>query len=183
MSARPAAAQETTPPPAQSSTNQQQSTNPKAMMPPDMARMMEPMWRSQGIEVRNERSGGPLRIFSRLLAAIDNPRVRMALNLSDQQADSLRKIIVDTETYTITTGASIAVDGIQLRELLRADNPDRAAVMAKGDEISKLTSQLINRYLDSMLSAKTILTPEQQRRIRAYFQNGAAGMRMPRPRP
>ena len=96
------------------------------------------------------------------------------LNLTDQQADSLRKIIVDTETFTIKTGAGIAVDSIDLRELLRADKPDRAEVMRKGDEISKSTSQLINHYLDAMLAAKAVLTPEQQKMIRAYIERGAA---------
>jgi hypothetical protein len=107
------------------------------------------------------------------LVALDDPRVRTALGLTEQQADNLRKIIVDTETFTIKTGADIAVNAIELRELLRADKPDRATVMSKGDEISKSTSQLINHYLDAMLAAKAILTPEQQRMIRAYLESVA----------
>lgn len=129
--------------------------------------------RSERMERRGPRLGGPLERVSRLLAALDDPRVRTALNLTDQQADNLRKIIVDTETFTIMTGAGIAVDSIDLRELLRADRPDRAAVMSKGNEISKATSQLINHYLDAMLAAKAVLTPEQQKMIRAYIERGA----------
>ena len=53
------------------------------------------------------------------------------LGLTDQQADSLRKIVVDTETFTIKTGAEIAVDSIELRELLRADKPDIAIDVPK----------------------------------------------------
>lgn len=119
---------------------------------------------------RDQNAGGPLQRVSRLLAALDDPRVRTMLGLTDQQADSLRKIIVGTETFTITTGAMIAVDSIDVRELLRADKPDRAAVMAKGDEISKSTSALINHYLDAILAAKAVLTPEQQKMIRAYME-------------
>jgi len=175
------------PPPAQAAQGQQQSANPAApghrpmgraimdggMMPPDMmemmGRMMPPPENEGG---RGEGFGALFHRVSRLLAALDDTRVRMMLGLTDQQADSLRKIVIDTETFTIKTAADIAVNSIELRELLRADKPDRAAVMSKGDEISKSTSQLISRYLDAMLAVKAILTPEQQKMIRAYLENG-----------
>ena len=150
------------------------------MMNPDMMRMMGGSERG---ERRGRGFGGPLQRVSRLLAALDDPRVRTMLGLTDQQADGLRKIIVGTETFTIKTGADIAVDSIDLRELLRADKPDRAAVMSKGDEISKSTSQLINHYLDAMLAAKAILTPEQQKMIRAYIESGAPALPVPLARP
>ena len=132
--------------------------------------------RSERGERRGPGFGGPLERVSRLLAALDDPRVRTMLNLTDEQAASLRKIIVGTETFTIKTGADIMVDSIDLRELLRADKPDRSAVMSKGDEISKYTSQLINHYLDAMLAAKAVLTPEQQKMIRAYLESGARAL-------
>ncbi|MGA3293352.1 MAG: periplasmic heavy metal sensor [Candidatus Acidiferrales bacterium] len=186
------------PPPAQSAQDQQQSANSgvpgqrlvgpvimgAGMMTPDMMQMMGPMSRrSQDAGGRGQESGGPLQRFSRLLAALDDTRVRTMLGLTDQQADSLRKIVVDTETFTIKTGADIAVDSIDLRELLRADKPDRAAVMNKGDEISKSTSQLISHCLDAMLAAKAILTPEQQKMIRAYLESGAPALPAPPARP
>jgi hypothetical protein len=185
------------PPPAQSAQGQQQSPNPAVpgqrpmgpstmgagMMTPDMMRMMGPMSRTMGTGDRGPGSGGPLQTVSRLLAALDDPRVRTILGLTDHQADSLRKIIVDTETFTIKTGADIAVDAIDLRELLRADKPDRAAVMSKGDEISKLTSQLITHGLDAMLAAKAVLTPEQQKMIRGYMESGAPAFPAPPARP
>ena len=193
-----AARQDQTPDPAaqaptgQSEQGQQQSGNrarpdqrPRrggmmggGMMMPDM--MPE---RSVRIERRGPGLGGPLERVSRLLAALDDPRVRAMLNLTDQQADGLRKIIVGTETFTIKTAADMAVDSIDLRELLRADKPDRAAAMKKGDEISKSTSQLINHYLDAMLAAKEVLTPEQQKMIRAYIESGAPALRAPPARP
>jgi len=150
------------------------------MMSPEMMQMMGPMLgRSQDAG----RRGGPLQRVSRLLSALDDPRVRSALGLTDQQADRLRKIIVDTETFTIKTAADIAVNSIELRELLRADKPDRTAVMSKGDQVSKSTSLLINHYLDAMLAAKALLTPEQERMIRAYMERGAPALPAPPTRP
>jgi len=186
------------PPAPQSAPDQQQSANPPvpgqrptgpvvlggAVMPPDMMRTMGPMlMRGQEARGRGQESGGPLQRASRLLGGLDDPRVRTMFNLSDQQADGLRKIVVDTEVFTIKTGAVIAVDSIELRELLRADKPDRSAVMSKGDEISKSTSQLINHYLDAVLAAKEILTPEQQKMIRTYIETGAPALPAPPARP
>jgi hypothetical protein len=172
------------PPPAQSAPDQRGPVTIGAgMMTPEMMQAMGPMIRTQGAARRGQESGGPVQSFSRLMATIDDPRVRTMLGLSDQQGDSLRKIVVDTETFTIKTGAVIAVDSIELRELLRADKPDRTAVMSKGDEISKSTSQLINHYLDAILSAKAILTPEQQKMIREYIATGAPAPPPPPPRP
>jgi Spy/CpxP family protein refolding chaperone len=183
------------PPPAQSAQGEQPAVPGQrpmgrvtvggpGTMTPDMMQMMGPMCRcSRNAGERGLGFGEPLQRISKLLSALDDPRVRTVLGLTDQQAGSLRKIVVDTETFTIKTGADIAVDSIDLRELLRADKPDRAAVMSKGDEISKSTSQLINHFLDAMLAAKAILTPEQQKMIRAYMERGAPGLPAPPARP
>lgn len=146
-------------------------------MTPEMMQMMGPMLaRSQSVTVRGREDGGPLQRFSRLMSALDDPRAQKMLGLSEEQADSLRKIVTDTEIFTIQRGANIAVDSIQLRELLRADKPDKAAVMSKGDEISKDTSELISHYLGAILEAKTILTPQQQQMIREYLAKGAPAL-------
>ncbi len=146
------------------------------MMTPEMMQRIGPMLRSQSVTVRGRDEGGPLQRFSRLMSALDDPRAQKMLGLSDEQASSLRKIVTDTEIFTIQRGANIAVDSIQLRELLRADKPDKAAVMSKGDEISKDTSELISHYLGAILEAKTILTPQQQQMIREYLESGAPAL-------
>ena len=153
------------------------------MMTPQMMQMMGPMLSAQGAGGRGRESAGPLQMVSRLTTALDDPHARAMLGISDQEADSLRKIVTDTEIFTIQSGAQIAVDSIELRELLRPDKPDKAAVMSKGDEISKATSQLINRYLEAIVSAKTILTPEQQKKLREYVDGGAVVLPAPPPRP
>jgi len=154
------------------------------MMTPEMMQRIGPMLaRSQSVTVRGREDGGPLERFSRLMSALDDPSAQKMLGLSEEQADSLRKIVTDTEIFTIQKGANIAVDSIQLKELLRADKPDKAAVMSKGDEISKDTSELISHYLGAILDAKTILTPQQQQMIREYLENGAPALPSPLPRP
>lgn len=163
-------------PPAQQSADQQQSVHPdgpgpRSMHPGMRGHVMMGMPEARGMQEHNEAFGGPLHVFSQLEAQLDDPRVRTALGLTDQQVDSLRSLIVNTEIYTIQTGAAALVDGVQLKELLRSDHPDRAAVMAKGDAISQSASELIHHYLDAILKAKTILTPQQQDMIRMYMEH------------
>lgn len=111
---------------------------------------------------------------ARLLAMLDNDRVKSALGLTDDQSNRLRQIVVDTQKNNIKTRADMAVRGIELRELLRADNPDRDAVMKKLDEISALRSDVMKQDVQALLSAKSVLTPEQQKKIRTYMESRRA---------
>lgn len=195
---QPAATQEQTEPAPNPtnppSSNYQQWRVQGRRMNPNMARrngmgmmgMMGhgPMCTCGRVEEHKESWGGPLRVFSQMEAELENPRVQTALGLTPQQVQSLRTLLVDTEIYTIQTGAGVVVDGIQLKELLRSDRPDRAAVMAKGNAISQSVSQIVDHYLDAILKAKTILTPQQQDMIRHFMamhghnMSGFGGMGM-----
>jgi len=121
-------------------------------------------------EPRRHRSEG-------LLALLDNDHVRESLGLTDAQTGRLREIIVNTEKASVKTGAEMAVRGIELRELLRVDKPDREIVMKKAGEISALREQMMEDHINALLEAKTVLTPEQQRKIRSFMQRpgGHAG--------
>jgi hypothetical protein len=52
--------------------------------------------------------------------------VRMFLGLTDEQVGRLHKIGVEAEKASIQTHADLELGHIELRELLRADNPDHA---------------------------------------------------------
>ncbi len=119
-------------------------------------------------------------IGARLLAMLDNDRVKTALGLTEDQSNRLRQIVLDTEKSNIKTRAEVQVRGIELRELLRADNPDRDAVMKKIDEISALRTEMAKEDVDALLKAKSVLTPEQQKKIRNFIEMRRAGMGMER---
>ncbi len=119
--------------------------------------------------------GNGRRMGARLLAMLDSDHVKTALGLTDDQTSRLRQIVVDTQKSNITTGSEMAVRGIELRELLRADNPDRDSVMKKIDQISALRTEMLKQDVDALLKAKTVLTPEQQKKIRTFIENHRAG--------
>lgn len=171
----PAASQPPQAPPAQSSGNEQTNQAMHHQWPMRAGLLRPTPLVIQGRRERQEGWGGPLHVFSQMEGELDNPRVQTALGLSSQQVTSLRGILVRTEIDTIQTGAGMLVDGIQLKELLRSDHPDRTAVMAKGSAISQSVSHLVDHYLDAILQAKTILTPQQQDMIRAYMEKHRQG--------
>ena len=129
----------------------------------------------QGEGRPHPRMAGPGHEAERLLAMLDNDRVKGLLGLTDEQATRLRQITVETEKAAIKTKADLAVRRIELRELLKADNPDRDTVMKKVQEVSDLTGQLMQQHVQALLSAKTILTPEQQKKIREFSANHRMG--------
>jgi Spy/CpxP family protein refolding chaperone len=108
---------------------------------------------------------------ARALALLDNDHFRAAMNLTDQQASRLRGIVVATEKSSIKTKAAMEVDGIDLREMLRADHPDRDAVLGKVQEITTLRGELMKEHIEALLEAKSVLTPEQQKKLREFFES------------
>ena len=97
------------------------------------------------------------------------------MGLTDDQATRLHQIMVETRKAAIKTKADLAVRRIELRELLKADKPDRDTVMKKVQEVSDLTGQLMQQHVQALLSAKTILTPEQQKKIREFSASHRMG--------
>jgi Spy/CpxP family protein refolding chaperone len=118
-------------------------------------------WRG---ERGRDRMGGP-----RLMAMLENDRVKSALGLTDEQTSKLRQIMVEGRKSAIKTRADLQVRNIELRELLRADQPNRDAVLHKVQEISDLRGQMMRERVDSLLAAKAVLTPEQQQKIRTFM--------------
>jgi len=116
-----------------------------------------------------ERFGG------RWFALLESDRFRSELGLTDQQAEKLRQILVDSRKTGIRTRADLQVRHMELRELLRADQPNREAVMKKVQEISDLRAQMMRQHVDSLLDAKTVLTPEQQKKVRAMIAERGFG--------
>lgn len=107
-----------------------------------------------------------------LLRMAENPRVRMFLGLTDEQVGRLHAIGVDAEKASIQTRADMELRHIELRELLRADNPDHDAIMQKLDEVNAARGKMEKQHVETLLSARGVLTPEQVKKVRAFMENG-----------
>ena len=132
---------------------------------------------SRGYTFRGSRRGGAG--GGNLTGLLKSRRLREALELTDEQAEQLRKINVDTRKTTIQKRADLQVIRIELTELLRSDNPPRAQVEQKIREITQLQGDLMRTRVDALLSARAVLTPEQQQKaqeLRSQWRGGRRGM-------
>ena|GEM_PF-1660825 len=119
---------------------------------------------------RHEFGGG-----EHLLRMAEDPRVRMFLGLTDEQVGRLHKIGVEAEKASVQTRADMELRHIELRELLRADNPDHDAIMQKLDEVNTLRGKMEKQQVETLLSARSVLTPEQVKKVRAFMENRGPG--------
>jgi len=137
------------------------------------------MVRGQGM--RGNRLGEPQDRpgAERLLALLDSDRIRTYLRLEDAQVERLRQIVLETEKANVKTRAEIEVRSIELREALRGDKPDRDGILKKVQEISDLRGEMMKHDVEAILAAKTVLSPEQQRRlfslIETWHEGGPVG--------
>jgi Spy/CpxP family protein refolding chaperone len=87
----------------------------------------------------------------------------------------LHKIGVDAQKASVETRADMELRHIELHELLRADNPDHDAIMQKLDEVNALEGKTQKQRVETMLSARSVLTPEQLKKIKTFLENRGFG--------
>jgi Spy/CpxP family protein refolding chaperone len=110
-----------------------------------------------------------------LLRMAENPRVRQMLGLTDEQVGRLHKIGIEAEKASVQTRADMELRHIELRELMQADNPDHDAIMQKLDEVNALRGKMEKQHVETMLSARSVLTPEQLKKVKAFMENRGFG--------
>jgi len=110
-----------------------------------------------------------------LMRMAENPRVRQYLGLTDEQVGRLHTISVDAQKASVQTRADVELRHIELRELLRADNHDQNAIMQKLDEVNALRGKMEKQRVQTMLSARSVLTPEQIKKVKTFMENRGAG--------
>ena len=127
------------------------------------------MWGNRSGESR-DRLG-----VERLLALLDSDRIRTYLGLEGPQVERLRQIALETEKANVKIRAEIEVRGIDLREGLRADKPDRDEILKKAQEISALRGEIMKHNAEAVLAAKAVLSSEQQRKVFFIIENHYEG--------
>ncbi len=108
------------------------------------------------------------------------PRFMERLNLSKEQKSQIEKLRTDFQKQQIAQRAKIQTAAVELRQLLRAENPDKAAIEKKINELAQLRAQLSTARVNQMLNVRKILTPEQQQMIRDAVKERVRGHFMER---
>ena len=113
---------------------------------------------------RGQRHSG----FARLL---NDPSIRQQAGITDEQAATIRKQELDFRKTEIRGRADLEVQRIDLKALLAADKPDRAAINAKLAEISAAQLSLQKSSIDYRLSMREAISPQQREKLRQLMRN------------
>jgi len=101
----------------------------------------------------------------RLTRLLNDPAIREKLGITAEQVGAIRKQVSDFRKAEIRERADLAVKRVDLRDLLEADKPDRAAIDAKLQEISTARLVLDKSAVHFHLAMKEAITPEQRKKL------------------
>lgn len=139
-------------------------------------RQMEPDWRERGWRgedrwgrdegfggMRWHRRGRGEFAVARIAA---NPEMREKLGITDEQAAKITQQTSDFRKASIGSRADLEVKRVELHDLLHAENPDRAAIDLKLDEIGTARTAQTKARIHYRLAMRQVLTLEQRKRLR-----------------
>ena len=100
-----------------------------------------------------------------------------ALDLTDAQREKLADIHERQSRRDIQSRADLEIARLDLRKAMAAEKPEAGAIDAQIDRVAKLRSDMAKAHVASLLEARALLTPEQQKKMRDQHQQGpGAGM-------
>jgi len=97
------------------------------------------------------------------------------LRLTDEQRQKLEDVRYRHQKKVIPMQSDLRLAALDLRHLMRAENPDARAIDAQIDRIASMRASVGKERVASMLEARAILTPEQRKMWRE--RAGMGGMR------
>ena len=95
------------------------------------------------------------------------------LKLTEGQKKDFDKIHVDMEKQEIAQKAKNETARVELRQLFKADNPDKSAIEKKMNEIAELEVQMHMIKINSWFDINKLLTPEQQKTWKKALEYGS----------
>lgn len=104
--------------------------------------------------------------------------VKAKLALTDVQKADLQKAMESNRRDRLRKSTDFKIASLDLKSLLRAEKVDEKAIAAKLAEVQAAQGALLKLRVDTALSMKRILTPEQQKQIGQLRGMNRMGQRM-----
>ena len=95
------------------------------------------------------------------------------LGLDDAQRGKLRDIHERQMRHDIQARADLQIGRLDLRKVLHAEKPDAGAINSQIDKLARMRADLAKSHVAAMLEARSVLTPEQQKKMRELHERGA----------
>ena len=100
-----------------------------------------------------------------LARLLNDPAIREKLGITAEQVGTIRKQESDFRKAEIRERADLEVKRVDLKDLLDADKPDRAAIDSKLQEISTARLALEKSAVHFRLTMREAITPEQREKL------------------
>lgn len=111
--------------------------------------------------------GGPEAMGARILQRLlDNPEKMKELGITEEQAGQLQASFYELEKKMVTLQGDAEVAQIELRRLMDADTPDKAAVLAAVDKAGAARTAIQKAMVEQRLAVRDILGEETARKIK-----------------
>jgi len=134
---------------------------PRPPEPPTRVLLGEDMAPPPDLSMFRGRPGPPMR------GRMHRARMMMEqLNLTETQRNRLEEIRDRHRRKAIATRADLGIVRLDLRGQMRSGKPEQARIDALIDRIAALRADLQKVRVASMLEARTVLTVEQQKKLR-----------------
>ncbi len=121
---------------------------------------------SQGFGRDGERGPGWRGRHGDGMRMLDNPALQEQLGLTEEQTERLRALRSDAAKSGIRTRAESRIKRLELRELLQAEEPNRALIEKKVRELSDASYAAQMQRIDQRLAFRSVLTPDQREKMR-----------------
>jgi Spy/CpxP family protein refolding chaperone len=112
-----------------------------------------------------------------LLRALRDPDIRKQVGVTDDQFAKIRQMGSDFRKTQIRNRADLQIKRIDLRDLLSADKPDRAAIDSKLQEISAAQLAVEKAAVGYRLDLRDTITPAQRDKLRQAIKDRWQGGR------
>ena len=101
---------------------------------------------------------------------IGSPDMKMeefikSLNLSEEQAIEIKKIMLDLQKDTLELRNSLQIKELEVKALLLEPLTEMTKIKAKFEEIAELQVEIRVKTIERYLEIKGLLTPEQQAKL------------------
>jgi Spy/CpxP family protein refolding chaperone len=116
------------------------------------------------------RFGGEHRGFE-LARLLRNPDIRQKLGISTEKFNTIQQQETDFRKTEIRDRADVQVKQLELRSLLSAEKPDRAAIDAKLQDISNARLAMQKNAIDFHLTMRDAITPQQRQQLRQLMSD------------
>ncbi|HXR32383.1 MAG TPA: periplasmic heavy metal sensor [Verrucomicrobiae bacterium] len=106
---------------------------------------------------------------------LNAPAIREKLGITAEQVGAIRKQESDFRKTKIRERADLEVKRVDLRDLLEAEKPDRAAIDSKLQEISTARLALEKSAVHFRLAMREAITPEQREKLHQLMSERRRG--------